>query len=76
MYGLNLWILTCLLGAGGLAALLALVSGVMNCPILVSPGFQWAAVKYGHPQMLSDPGLTGCHTAIPRVSSVQLCIFE
>ncbi|KAJ6451152.1 hypothetical protein C8R45DRAFT_1042376 [Mycena sanguinolenta] len=58
MYGLNLWILTCLLGAGGVAASLAL----------------WAVVKYGHPQMLSAPGLTGCHTAIPRTSSVQ-CVL-
>ncbi|KAJ6473770.1 hypothetical protein C8R45DRAFT_1011847 [Mycena sanguinolenta] len=56
MYGLNLWILTCLLGGGGLSASLAL----------------WALVKYGHPQMLSVPGLTGCHTAIPRTSALRL----
>ncbi|KAJ6452964.1 hypothetical protein C8R45DRAFT_1223339 [Mycena sanguinolenta] len=56
MYGLNLWILTCLLGVGGLAASLAL----------------WSAVKYGHPQMLFAPGLTGCHTAIPRASALRL----
>ncbi|KAJ7106700.1 hypothetical protein C8R44DRAFT_987313 [Mycena epipterygia] len=56
MYGLNLWILTCLLGAGGLSASLAL----------------WSIVKYGHPQMLSAPGLSGCHTAIPRTSAFRL----
>ncbi|KAJ7473527.1 hypothetical protein FB451DRAFT_1249476 [Mycena latifolia] len=56
MYGLNLWILTCLLGAGGLSASLAL----------------WAIFKYGHPQMLSAPGLSGCHTSIPRTSAYRL----
>ncbi|KAJ7314361.1 hypothetical protein DFH08DRAFT_429984 [Mycena albidolilacea] len=56
MYGLNIWILICLLSAGGLSASLAL----------------WAIVKYGHPQMLSVPGLSGCHTAIPRSSAFRL----
>jgi len=56
MYGLNLWILACLLSAGGLSASLAL----------------WAIFKYGHPQMLSAPGLSGCHTAIPRTSAFRL----
>ncbi|KAJ7659444.1 hypothetical protein B0H17DRAFT_1096131 [Mycena rosella] len=56
MYGLNLWVLVCLLGAGGLSASLAL----------------WAIVKYGHPQMLSAPGLSGCHTLIPRASAFRL----
>ncbi|KAF7351722.1 hypothetical protein MSAN_01605400 [Mycena sanguinolenta] len=72
VYGLNLWILTGLLGAGGVAASLALVSDITDCPILVSPSFEWAAVKYGHPQMLSAPGLAGCHTAIPRTSALRL----
>ncbi|KAJ7506162.1 hypothetical protein B0H11DRAFT_2272367 [Mycena galericulata] len=57
MYGLNVWILSCLLAAGGLSASLAL----------------WAIVKYGHPQMLSAPGLSGCHTAIPRSSAFREC---
>jgi len=56
MYGLNLWILTCLLGAGGLSASLAL----------------WAIVKYGHPQMLSAPGMSGCHTSFQRISAIRL----
>ncbi|KAJ7503816.1 hypothetical protein B0H11DRAFT_564752 [Mycena galericulata] len=56
MYGLNVWILSCLLAAGGLSASLAL----------------WAIVKYGHPQMLSAPGISGCHTAIPRSSAFRL----
>ncbi|KAJ6511718.1 hypothetical protein DFH09DRAFT_1197865 [Mycena vulgaris] len=56
MYGLNLWILLCLLPAGGLSASLAL----------------WAIVKYGRPQMLSAPGLSGCHTSIPRDSAFRL----
>ncbi|KAJ7743910.1 hypothetical protein DFH07DRAFT_835118 [Mycena maculata] len=56
MYGLNLYILACLLGAGGLSASLAI----------------WAIVKYGQPQMLSAPGLNGCHTAIPRTSAFRL----
>ncbi|KAJ7917357.1 hypothetical protein B0H13DRAFT_2322457 [Mycena leptocephala] len=33
---------------------------------------QWAIAKYGHPQMLSAPGLSGCHTAIPRSSAFRL----
>ncbi|KAJ6564190.1 hypothetical protein B0H19DRAFT_1258668 [Mycena capillaripes] len=56
MYGLNIWVLICLLSAGGLSASLAL----------------WAIAKYGHPQMLSAPGLSGCHTAIPRSSAFRL----
>ncbi|KAJ7106701.1 hypothetical protein C8R44DRAFT_326273 [Mycena epipterygia] len=56
MYGLNLWILASLLGAGGLSASLAL----------------WSIVTYGHPQILSVPGLSGCHTAIPRTSALRL----
>ncbi|KAF7335018.1 hypothetical protein MVEN_02252000 [Mycena venus] len=56
MYGLNIWILICLLSAGGVSASLAL----------------WAIAKYGRPQMLSAPGLSGCHTAIPRSSAFRL----
>ncbi|KAJ7890952.1 hypothetical protein B0H14DRAFT_1087057 [Mycena olivaceomarginata] len=56
MYGLNLWISDLPSRGGGPCRVAAL----------------WAAVKYGHPQMLSDPGLTGCHTAIPRVSAIRL----
>ncbi|KAJ7644743.1 hypothetical protein FB45DRAFT_898575 [Roridomyces roridus] len=56
MYGLNLWILACLLPAGGLAAALAL----------------WAIIKYGHPKMLSAPGIVGCHMAIPHPDALRL----
>jgi hypothetical protein len=56
MYGLNIWILICMLIPGGLSASLAL----------------WAIAKYGTPQMLSAPGLSGCHTAIPRSSAFRL----
>ncbi|KAJ6542519.1 hypothetical protein DFH09DRAFT_1322372 [Mycena vulgaris] len=58
MYGLNLWILVCLLGAGVLGAALAL----------------WSIVKYRHPQMLSAPELSGCHTSIPRISITCQCL--
>ncbi|KAJ7660468.1 hypothetical protein B0H17DRAFT_1212590 [Mycena rosella] len=55
MYGLNLWISTSMGLVGGVAGGLGL----------------WTVIKYGHPQMLSMPGLTGCHTAIPRDTALR-----
>ncbi|KAJ7080172.1 hypothetical protein B0H15DRAFT_487585 [Mycena belliarum] len=56
MYGLNFWVLVCLLGVGGLAASLAM----------------WAIIEYGQPQVLDAPGLHGCHVAFPRSSALRL----
>ncbi|KAJ7500078.1 hypothetical protein FB451DRAFT_1207418 [Mycena latifolia] len=32
----------------------------------------WTVIDYGRPQMLTMPGLTGCHTAIPRDTALRL----
>ncbi|KAJ7352163.1 hypothetical protein DFH08DRAFT_858080 [Mycena albidolilacea] len=30
----------------------------------------WTIIEYGDPQMMSAPGMTGCHTAIPRSTCI------
>ncbi|KAF7335746.1 hypothetical protein MVEN_02230300 [Mycena venus] len=32
----------------------------------------WTIIKYGEPQMLTAPGMPGCHTAIPRSTALRL----
>ncbi|KAJ7235490.1 hypothetical protein C8J57DRAFT_1530658 [Mycena rebaudengoi] len=54
MYGLNLRVLA-----------LLMVSGAVGCALAI-----WTIVGYGHPTMLSAPGYTGCHTAIPKSTLV------
>ncbi|KAJ7644681.1 hypothetical protein FB45DRAFT_898452 [Roridomyces roridus] len=56
MYGFKFWVLLCLLGAGSLTVGLAI----------------WAVIDYGHPQVLSAPGLVGCHIAVSRANSLRL----
>ncbi|KAJ7501819.1 hypothetical protein B0H11DRAFT_1991254 [Mycena galericulata] len=56
MYAFNLWVLAAFLTIGGVASALAL----------------WTIIELGHPQMLTAPGMTGCHTAIPRSSALRL----
>ncbi|KAJ6587560.1 hypothetical protein DFH09DRAFT_1427702 [Mycena vulgaris] len=56
MYGFNLWVF---LAVGG--------------PAAVSSGLGlWTIITYGHPQMATGPGLTGCHTIIPRRTAIRL----
>ncbi|KAJ7104367.1 hypothetical protein B0H15DRAFT_1016719 [Mycena belliarum] len=55
MYGWNLRIMAAMGIFGGIAAALGL----------------WTVVEYGHPQMLIMPGLSGCHTAIPRATALR-----
>ncbi|KAJ7235489.1 hypothetical protein C8J57DRAFT_1530657 [Mycena rebaudengoi] len=50
MYGLNLRVLA-----------LLLVPVTAGCALAI-----WTTIGYGHPTMLSAPGYTGCHTAVPK----------
>ncbi|KAJ7500021.1 hypothetical protein FB451DRAFT_1385670 [Mycena latifolia] len=55
MYGLNLWI-----------------SSIMGIVGAVAGGIGlWTVIEYGKPQMLTMPGLIGCHTAIPRDTALR-----
>ncbi|KAJ7055726.1 hypothetical protein C8F01DRAFT_1157473, partial [Mycena amicta] len=58
MYGRSMWLRV--LGPIWVVANLNLGLGI------------WTIVEYGHPRMLTAPGITGCHTAIPRQTGLRL----
>ncbi|KAJ6576155.1 hypothetical protein DFH09DRAFT_1311590 [Mycena vulgaris] len=55
MYGLNPWVTVTMGLVGAVAGGLGL----------------WTVIEYGSPQMLTMPGLNGCHTAIPRATALR-----
>ncbi|KAJ6566794.1 hypothetical protein B0H19DRAFT_1138595 [Mycena capillaripes] len=56
MYGFNPWVAVPL----GIASALSAALGV------------WTIVDLGEPQMMTAPGMNGCHTAIPRSTALHL----
>ncbi|KAJ7616014.1 hypothetical protein FB45DRAFT_1035178 [Roridomyces roridus] len=60
MCGFNPWVQASLLLTGGAASGLGI----------------WTEIKYGKPRMLTAPGISGCHTAIPRATlMIDMIVF-
>ncbi|KAJ7896501.1 hypothetical protein B0H13DRAFT_2034044 [Mycena leptocephala] len=56
MYGFNLWVAVPMGIAGAIATALG----------------AWTIIQYGDPQMMTAPGMSGCHTAIPHSTAIIL----
>ncbi|KAJ7150548.1 hypothetical protein C8R43DRAFT_1006110 [Mycena crocata] len=55
MYGFNRWVLVSMGITGTVAGALGL----------------WTIIEFGHPKMLTAPGLVGCNTALPRSTAIR-----
>ncbi|KAJ7018177.1 hypothetical protein C8F04DRAFT_1405097 [Mycena alexandri] len=63
-FGLRVLAMTRVLAIYGLSPWVGLPIAIVN---IVTAGLGlWTMIEYGAPQMLAAPGMSGCHTSIPR----------